>query len=150
MRPIVLGFSSLGDLLILLTFGSQQDNQRMPWQDIPGSALGAGAIARQSASRHTGLRMRVTGLIWLRDVVDKLAWKHQVTTDEVEEALMSTPNFRFLERGDVAGEDLYAAMGRTLAGRYLITYFVFKTTGEALIISAREMTKKEKKAYAER
>ena len=92
--------------------------------------------------------MRVTGLIWLRDVVDKLAWKHQVTTDEVEDALMSAPRLRFLERGTVEGEDLYAAMARTAAGRYLIVYFVFKTSGEALIISAREMTKKEKKTYA--
>ena len=92
--------------------------------------------------------MRVTGLIWLRDVVDKLAWKHQVTTDEVEDALMSTPRLRFLERGTVEGEDLYAAMARTAAGRYLIIYFVFKMSGEALIISAREMTKKEKKTYA--
>jgi hypothetical protein len=94
--------------------------------------------------------MRVRGLIWLRDVVDKLAWKHQITTDEVEEALTSTPSFRFLERGDVGGEDLYVAMSRTMAGRYLMIYFVFKKTGEALIISAREMTKKEKKTYAER
>ncbi len=34
------------------------------------------------------------------------------------------------------------------AGRYLISYFVFKTTGEALIISARDMTRKEKRFYA--
>jgi uncharacterized protein len=85
----------------------------------------------------------------LREVVDKLAWKHQTTTDEVEEAL-AAPSFRFLERGDVEGEDLYAAMGRTAAGRYLIIYFVYKTTGEALIVSAREMTKREKKSYAEK
>ena len=49
---------------------------------------------------------------------------------------------------DVEGEDLYAAMGRTAAGRYLITYFVYKATMEALIISAREMTQKEQKSYA--
>jgi len=93
--------------------------------------------------------MRVTGIIWLREVVVKLVWKHQVTTDEVEEALTSAVSFRFLERGDVGGEDLYAARGRTAAGRYLIVYFVHKTSGDALIISAREMTKKEKKTYAE-
>jgi len=53
----------------------------------------------------------------------------------------------------VEGEDLYAAMSRTAAGRYLtiITiYFVYKTTKEALIISAREMTKKEKRSYAKK
>jgi len=94
--------------------------------------------------------MRLTGIVWLREVVDKLAWKHSVTTDEVEEALTAARRFRFIETGDVEGEDLYAAMGRTAAGRYLIIYFVYKTTKEALIISAREMTKREKRAYAKK
>ena len=94
--------------------------------------------------------MKVTGIIWLREVVDKLAWKHQVTTEEVEEALAAARRFRFIETGDVEGEDLYATMSRTAAGRYLITYFVYKTTKEALIISAREMTRKEKRAYAKK
>ena len=96
------------------------------------------------------MQMRLTGIIWLREVVDKLAWKHNVTTDEVEEALAAARRFRFIETGDVEGEDLYAAMGRTTAGRYLIIYFVYKTTREALIISAREMTKREKRAYAKK
>jgi uncharacterized protein len=91
--------------------------------------------------------MKVTGVIWLRNVVDKLAWKHAVTTDEVEEIFGHTPRYRFIERGDVAGEDLYVALGQTAAGRYLIVYFVYKTTGEALIVSARDMTPREKKTY---
>jgi uncharacterized protein len=94
--------------------------------------------------------MKVTGIIWPREVVDKLAWKHHVTTEEVEEALAATRRFRFIETGDVEGEDLYAALSRTAAGRYLIIYFVYKTTNEALIISAREMTRKEKRAYAKK
>ncbi len=94
--------------------------------------------------------MRLTGIVWLREVVDKLAWKHSVTTDEVEEALTAARRLRFIETGDVEGEDLYAAMGRTAAGRYLIIYFVYKTTKEALIISAREMTRREKRAYAKK
>ena len=97
---------------------------------------------------HTARQMRIAGIIWLREVVDKLAWKHHVTTDEVEEALAATPRFRFIETGDLEGEDLYAAMSRTAAGRYLMIYFVYKTTGEALMISARDMTRKEKRAYA--
>ncbi len=94
--------------------------------------------------------MRLTGIIWLRDVVDKLAWKHNLTTDEVEETLKSARRFCLIETGDVEGEDLYAAMGRTAAGRYLISYFVYKATREALIISARDMTKREKKSYAKK
>jgi len=94
--------------------------------------------------------MKVSGIIWLREIVEKLASKHNLTTEEVEEALCSVRRFRFIETGDVEGEDLYAALGRTAAGRYLIIYFVHKRTGEALIVSARNMTKKEKKLYAKK
>jgi len=94
--------------------------------------------------------MKVTGIIWLRKVADKLSWKHNVTTEEVEEVFGRHPRYRFIEKGDVEGEDLYAALGRTEAGRYLIIYFVRKTTGEALIISARDMTGKERKQYAKK
>lgn len=94
--------------------------------------------------------MKVTAVIWLRNVVDKLAWKHSVTTDEVEEIFNRSPRYRLLEAGDVAGEDLYTALGRTEAGRYVIVYFICKATLEALIVSAREMTAKEKRTYGKR
>ena len=70
--------------------------------------------------------------------------------DEVEEALAAARRFRFIETGDIGGEDLYAAMGQTEAGRYIIIYFIYKTTKEALIVSAREMTRKEKRRYAKK
>jgi uncharacterized protein len=94
--------------------------------------------------------MKVTGVIWLRNVIDKLAWKHDVTTDEVEEIFSQVPRFRFIEDGVVAGENVYAALGRTEAGRYLVVYFIYKPTKEALVVSAREMTPREKKAYGKR
>lgn len=94
--------------------------------------------------------MKVIGIIWLRNVVDKLAWKHRVTIDEVEEVFRRSPRYRFLEKGDVAGEDLYAALGQTEAGRYLVVYFIYKVTAEALVLSARDMTRKEKKSYAKK
>lgn len=94
--------------------------------------------------------MRLKGTIWLRNVVDKLLWKHNVTTDEVEEVLRHSPHYRFIERGDIDGENLYTAMGKTESGRYLIIWFVYKRTGEALIISSRDMTKKEKRLYAKK
>ena len=59
-------------------------------------------------------------------------------------------HYRCIETGDVAGEDIYAAMGQTEAGRYLIVFFVYKTTGEALVISARDMTRKERRAYGKK
>ena len=92
--------------------------------------------------------MKIAGLIWLRNIVDKLAWKHNVTTDEVEEVFNLSPRYRFIEPGNVDGENLYAALGRTDAGRYLIVFFIHKITGEALIVSARDMTKSERKTHA--
>jgi len=91
--------------------------------------------------------MKVVGIIWLRHVADKLAWKHGLSTDEVEQVFSSAPRFRHMEAGDVDGEDLYAALSRTAAGRYLIVFFVYKASNEALIVSARDMTRKERKAY---
>jgi uncharacterized DUF497 family protein len=94
--------------------------------------------------------MKINGIIWLRNVIDKLLWKHHVTTDEVEEVFNRSPRYRFLEKGDVESEDLYSAMGRTEAGRYLTVYFLHKVTGEALVISARDMKKKERRLYGKK
>jgi uncharacterized DUF497 family protein len=94
--------------------------------------------------------MKISGIIWLRDVVDKLLVKHSITTDDAEEVFGRAPRYRLIESGDVQGENLYAAMGQTEAGRYLIVYFIYKRTEDALIISAREMTKKERKSYAKK
>mgnify|MGYP001073919724 CR=1 FL=1 len=91
--------------------------------------------------------MRITRVIWLREIVDKLDWKHNVSTSEVEETLRARPRFRLMERGRVHGEDMYAAMGQTDEGRYLIVYFIHKSDGAALIISARDMDKKERRQY---
>jgi len=91
--------------------------------------------------------VKIGGIIWLRDIVDKLAWKHNVTPDEAEQALRGKPLFRLIEKGHVDGENLYAALGRTEAGRRLIVFFIHKTEDEALIVSAREMTSQEKRRY---
>ena len=55
-----------------------------------------------------------------------------------------------VEKGDVKGEDIYAAMGRTRAGRYLITFFIRKKDNSALVISARDMTGKERRYYGKK
>jgi uncharacterized DUF497 family protein len=69
---------------------------------------------------------------------------------EVEEVFKHPPRYRFIESGDIENENLYTALGRTEAGRYLIIFFVHKSTGEALVISARDMTQKEKKSYGKK
>ena len=49
--------------------------------------------------------MKIDGIIWLRDIADKLEFKHNVTMEEVEETLNNRPRFRFVERGERKEED---------------------------------------------
>jgi uncharacterized DUF497 family protein len=91
--------------------------------------------------------MRIEGIIWLNAIVEKLAVKHHVAPYEVEETLNNHPEFRFVARGDRAGEDVYMALGHTDAGRYVTVLFIYKITAEALILSARGMADKERRQY---
>ena len=91
--------------------------------------------------------MRITGFIWLEKYVEKLAWKHDVTTEEVEGMFFAGPAYRLVERGHTPGENLYSAMGQSEDGRYVVAFFIHKQDGRALIISARSMDDAEKKRY---
>ena len=94
--------------------------------------------------------MKITGFIWLEDIVRKLLRKHDVSQDEVGEVFTNQPRFRFVEKGHRAGENVYAALGRTDAGRYLICFFVHKQDRRALILSARDMSDAERRRYAKK
>lgn len=91
--------------------------------------------------------LRIDGLIWFDDIIEKLISKHHVKQNEVREVLSSKPHFRFVEKGHRSGEDVYATLGRSHSGRYIIVFFVHKTDKRALILSARDMTKTERKLY---
>lgn len=91
--------------------------------------------------------MKIKGLIWFDDIIEKLIRKHNVQQHEVREVLTDRPLFRFVEKGHRSGENVYAAMGRTGGGRSLIVFFVYKTDKRALILSARDMTKAERRLY---
>ena len=94
--------------------------------------------------------MKIDGVIWLRDVLDKLAWKHKVDQAEVEEMLDNQPKIRFAKKGERKGEDVYLALGQTDAGRHLAVFFIYKKTKQALILSARDMANKERKQYGKK
>lgn len=91
--------------------------------------------------------MKIYEVIWLAEVEEKIIVKHAVWPDEVEEVLDSQPRVRFMERGQREGEDLYAAFGQTDSGRYLAVYFILKQASEALVITARDMTDRERRSY---
>ena len=92
--------------------------------------------------------MTIVGFIWLEEIVEKLAAKHQVAIDEVEQVFDNRPGIKRMNKGRFRGEDVYRALGQSEAGRYLVVFFIYKQTREALILSARDMDHKERKSYA--
>ena len=94
--------------------------------------------------------MKIEGFIWLEDIVEKLVQKHGVQQQEVREVFANLPQFRFVEKGHRPDENVYAALGQTDAGRYLIIFFVYKKDRRALILSARDMTHAERRKYEQR
>ncbi len=94
--------------------------------------------------------MRISKIIWLRSVVDKLHSKHRVETYEVEQVFNRKPKARFVKKGYSQDEDVYLALGQTDAGRYLAVLFIYKQTTEALILSARDMATEERRKYGKK
>ena len=98
--------------------------------------------------------MKITGLLWLEDLVDKIAHKHAVKQDEVREVFDRRPRYRFVEKGHRLGENMFSAQGQTEAGRYLVVFFIHKILhtqeGQALILSARDMTASERRLYGKK
>jgi hypothetical protein len=88
-------------------------------------------------------------IIILDDVEEKIWRKHHVRDFEVYEVFDGRPHIVFREKGmAVEGEDMYTALSRSSAGRYLIVFFIYKLNGDALIVTARDMNKSERKYYA--
>jgi hypothetical protein len=91
--------------------------------------------------------MKIRGIVWLDLIVEKISTKHGVSQEEVRQILRGLVMFRFVEKGYRKGEDVYAALGRTRAGRYLVVFFIHKTDQRILILTARDMTIAERRRY---
>ena len=91
--------------------------------------------------------MKIRGFIWLEDIIEKLERKHHIQQQEVREIFANLPHFHFVEKGHRSGENVYAGLGQTDAGRYLTVFFVYKKDKWALILSARDMTQAERRRY---
>lgn len=94
--------------------------------------------------------MKIEGFVWYTDILEKLEIKHQVAIDEVESLFEQKPVISKIEKGYVQGENLYRALGQSHNGRYLAVFFIYKATREALVISARDMSERERKYHAKR
>ena len=91
--------------------------------------------------------MKIRWVIWRTRFLEKIRGKHGVLPEETEHVLRREPHFRKAQKGRVPGEDVYAAYGRSAAGRYLIVLFIFKKPDGAMPISARDMTRSERRYY---
>lgn len=95
--------------------------------------------------------MRIDYIVCPENIEAKLESKHHVTVREAREVLLHNPRIRFAEKGHKKGNDVYAAFEQTFAGRYLAVFFVYKPeTRTAIIISARDMSSKERKTYGKK
>jgi len=93
--------------------------------------------------------MVINEIVWLDSVVEKVIWKHNVTPVEIEEIIEDKKHRIFKkEKGKVDGENLYNLLGKTNNGRYLSIFFIRKFNNKALIITARDMNKRERRRYA--
>ena len=81
---------------------------------------------------------------------DKFERKHGVSQAEVENLFTCKPFFSKIQKGKIRGENVYRALGRTEAGRFLVSFFIYKRNHHALIISTRDMTDKEREYYAKK
>ncbi len=92
--------------------------------------------------------MNITYIVCPTAIEEKLDSKHRLTLYEARQVLLNQPRIRFAEKGHVEGNDVYAAFGQSLGGRYIAIFFVYKPeTTTAIIISARDMNAKERRAY---
>jgi len=88
-----------------------------------------------------------TAVIFLDRIAEKLDRKHGVQLQEVIEVFNHSPVYRFVEKGHRTNGNVYAALGQTESGRYLIIFFIYKQDRTALILSARDMEHGERKRY---
>jgi len=94
--------------------------------------------------------LEIINLIIIPEILDKLIWKHNVTETEIRQVFLNEPRYRFIEKGKYRDEHLYLALGTADSGRYLAVYFLYKNNKEAFIVTARDMTEKERKKYAKK
>lgn len=81
-------------------------------------------------------------LFWTEDNVLHIA-RHGVTPDEAEQVVFSLKSK--IRKG--RGQDIYISLGQTDSSRYLFIVLVDMGDRVAKVVTARDMTHKEKKWY---
>jgi len=94
--------------------------------------------------------MEIVDILLRNQVLDKIIWKHNISEFELRQVFNNQPSIRFMEKGKVKGENLYVALGKTDAGRYLSVFFIMKKSKKALIVTARDMAERERRRYGKK
>ena len=89
--------------------------------------------------------MRVGDLVISDAVREKLAVKHALSFEEVEEVCLYAPAASQLWRAGREGSALL--YGRTFSGRYLVVVLSPKGEGVWRVVTARDMTEHERRGY---
>lgn len=92
---------------------------------------------------------RIEGFDWDQGNARKSADKHAVSQTEAEQAFFNEPLLVLGDRAHSQDEPRWHALGRTDDGRRLHVTFTLRGRGTLLrVISARDMSQKERAAYA--
>jgi len=86
--------------------------------------------------------MRIEKITWDEDTAEHIS-RHAVSPEEVEEVLFNDSESPRIMRGK---EHRYFAYGKTNAGRFLLVVLIIADR-KTRIITARDMTDREKKFY---
>jgi len=89
--------------------------------------------------------MKIERISWDQETVDHIS-NDSVSPEEVEEALFNDVSSPFIMRGK---QGRYLAYGKTNGGRFLLVVWAAKYR-KTKIITARDMSKKEKQFYRRR
>jgi hypothetical protein len=89
--------------------------------------------------------MKIEKISWDEETIDHIS-KHSVSPEEVEEALFNEIDSPLIMRGK---EGRYLAYGKTNGGRLLLVVWASRYR-KTKIITARDMSKKEKQFYKRR
>jgi len=89
--------------------------------------------------------MKIERISWDQETVDHIS-NHSVSPEEVEEVLFNDANSPLIMRGK---QGRYLAYGKTNGDRFLLVVWAAKYR-KTKIITARNMSKKEKQFYRRR
>ncbi|KKW11415.1 MAG: hypothetical protein UY49_C0002G0014 [Microgenomates group bacterium GW2011_GWC1_49_7] len=92
--------------------------------------------------------MKPVGFIWDTGNREKNWKKHGVSEKECEEVFANTPLRISDDPKHSSAERRYSALGKTHSGRRLVVFFTIRNT-MIRVISARNQSKKERRAYEE-